>query len=549
MRQIFVTIFAFIFGLLFVSSGCVQAQCTETEVPKVLLIGDSWAFFMSVDMTINRALEKWGHSNYTYVTNAILAENGAETDDFLKPEKQDEILAQLQANPSIEVIHVSIGGNDILGDWNVNFTQGQTDTLEQEVYDRMMQIFDFLKQAKPGIRILWSGYTYTNFEEVIEDFAPFQTNHPFYDTWEGMGFPSFQQINAIQMHFADQMEAYCQTDPQVDYINIPAILQYTFGQNGDLGVPPGGSYAPLTAPLPYGFPDYPSPKSSMRDYGLTKDCFHLSPQGYDDLIGYNVRKFYHKVLMGDQYFLAENSENNGSISNSGIVSEEIRLGEGQSAILSFNTSGLLNETIGAASIFLRRESLNGSNPANTPINLQIVSGYLGGNEAIEPDDATAVGDTMVIPCRFGSNDGNEHWWRLDLPEAALSFIQNSPVTQFMLSVPDFIGGEIQFSNTNEPDFAPVLSVDFSAFPVGIPPQSTKDLGLNVYPNPANDFLYFSTRISSNFKVIITDMNGRYVSENEGNQHRINIASLPSGIYRLTVLSEEGVEGTTFCKAH
>lgn len=81
-----------------------------------MLVGDSRAFFMGVDQTINNIMTKWGHSNYKYFTNITLAVNGAETDDFLTPGRQDEIALQLAQNPTIEVVHLSIGGNDVLGE-------------------------------------------------------------------------------------------------------------------------------------------------------------------------------------------------------------------------------------------------------------------------------------------------------------------------------------------------------------------------------------------------------------------------------------------------
>ena len=67
-------------------------------------------------------------------------------------------------------------------------------------------------------------------------------------------------------------------------------MQYIYGQEEPLGVDPGGTYAPFFQPLPFGDITYPSPKLSMRDYGLARDCFHLSPEGYIHMIDYQTRK-------------------------------------------------------------------------------------------------------------------------------------------------------------------------------------------------------------------------------------------------------------------
>ena len=84
MKKVLLTSLIFLFGV-----QLAQSQCTESDQIKVLLVGDSWAFFMNADNTINKVFKDWGHSAYKYHTNLTLAENGAETDDFLKPSKQE----------------------------------------------------------------------------------------------------------------------------------------------------------------------------------------------------------------------------------------------------------------------------------------------------------------------------------------------------------------------------------------------------------------------------------------------------------------------------
>jgi hypothetical protein len=101
------------------------SQCSETDKTKVILIGDSWAFFMNADNTINDVFDQWGHTDIEYYTNLTLAENGAETVDFLQTNKQVEIASQLLSRPEIEEVHLSLGGNDVLGSWNINFTPAQ----------------------------------------------------------------------------------------------------------------------------------------------------------------------------------------------------------------------------------------------------------------------------------------------------------------------------------------------------------------------------------------------------------------------------------------
>ncbi|MFM7766623.1 MAG: hypothetical protein ACKO9S_02055, partial [Bacteroidota bacterium] len=123
--------------LLFISTllstNLAWSQCAETPVERVLLMGDSWAAMMGTDNSINIAFTKWGHSNYKFYTNSVLSENGTETVDFIQPARLTEIQTQLLARPTIDFVHISLGGNDVLGQWNKNWSQAKTDSLLDSV--------------------------------------------------------------------------------------------------------------------------------------------------------------------------------------------------------------------------------------------------------------------------------------------------------------------------------------------------------------------------------------------------------------------------------
>lgn len=520
----------------------VAAQCTETDVRRVLLVGDSWAFFMGVDQTINTVLERWGHSNAIFHTNLTLAENGAETDDFLGAEKQAEIQAQIDANPSIKVVHLSIGGNDVLGDWHVSFTQQQTDSLRAAVEARLLEVIDFIKGTRPDIRILWSGYVYPNFGEVIGELGPLGSIHPFYDTWADMGFPSFAQLNTILNEFSAGVEAYCATDPRVDFVPCTGLMQHTFGQDAALGVPPGGSYAPYTAPLPQGFVDYPSPKSSMRSYGVFLDCFHLSAGGYRDMIDYHTRKFYHKFLMHDHWALSEGGTRDGSITSAGVVSSALELGEQDgvrhATMLSFNVDAAQGNAVAAASLFLRRAALTGANPLQGAIRVA-VKGTFGASEeldALDYYDAPAAEDQA---CRFGASDANGRWIRLDLPAALLPFITGSTV-QFRITAPDAVGGLVTFTDASDPELAPVLDLTFGELTTAVTSALPPSDALRIYPNPTDGPLAIDAPEVQILMLDLTDQLGRSVWRS-ATVTAVDLRELPRGAYLLRIETATGTK--------
>lgn len=515
------------------------SQCSEPNEPKVLLVGDSWSFFMSSDQTIHKMLEKWGHSDYTFYSNATIAENGAKTNDFLTQTKQAEIAAKLAQYPSIEAVHLSIGGNDVMGDWDISFTQAEFEALEADVFNRMDQVITFIKNEKPGIKVLWSGYMYPNFEEVITA-SPLPTSHPFYSTWQGMGFPSFQQINDLLIHFSGTMQTYANADPQVEFFSAPGLMQYMYGQTSPLGVAPGGTYAPYSVPLPDGNAAYPSPKESMRNYGIFRDCYHLSPSGYDHLVELHMRKFYHKLFMNDIYFLAENNTQTGSVSSAGNVSAELKMGESSgekfATVLTFNTTAMADSSLSEASIFLRRESLTGNNPINGTFEVKVKNGNFGTSVNIEAADYTAIGDASGEPCRFGSNGGNGHWIRLDLPVNVFHYITNDAPTQFIIST-DATGGVVTFTNASDPEYAPVLDLKYGSNTFSITENTVSDV--NIYPNPTSGLVTIDTKNQLIESVDVMDLMGRTLVHIETKSNTIDISSLPAGTYVLNITTLQG----------
>lgn len=526
------------------------AQCAEVNQPKVLLVGDSWAFFMDVDKTFNNALKKYGHSNYKYLTNTVIAENGAETNDFLLADKQHMIDSLIKANPSIEVVHLSIGGNDVLGDWKVSSSSGFVDTLFHNISTRMNAIVTFIKTTKPGIKIVWSGYVYPNFGEVIQT-SGWGSGHPFYSNWQKMEFPTFIQLNTMLNRFSDSMEVYSAGDPQVEFYKCTGLLQNTFGQTTPLGIAPSGTYAPYSLPMPEGDPNYPSPKTSMRDYGITRDCFHLSPQGYNDFIEFQVQKFYQKYLMDDLYLLSENNTQTGSVSSSGAVADSLLLGESSgnsfSSVLSFNTANMADTTLKKASIFLRRKSLAGTNPISNTLSVKVKSGNFGSTVNVEAADYSATGDASGTPCLFGSNAGDGNWIRLDLPASVLPLITKNATTQFVISAPSFTGGVVSFNNSSNPEYAPILNLVYGGTPTTGIRENESNVALHVYPNPANNQLNIETNGAIIQHIDVIDVLGNVTISRTTDKSAIDISFLPADIYTINVSTNAGMARQQFVK--
>jgi lysophospholipase L1-like esterase len=524
------------------SGGSLLAQCTETNVDRVLLIGDSWAAMMNTDNTFNTSFATWGHTKYKFYTNATLAENGTETTDFIQQARLDEIQTQLLAHPTIDFVHISLGGNDVLGEWHKTWPQAKTDSLLNAVSIRLTTIMDFIKSVRPDIKIVWSGYAYPNFGEIIGEMAPFQTTHPFYATWNGMGQPTFAQINGVLNYYSDAMEVMAANDPQLTFVRAPGLMQYAFGQLVNLSVPPSGNYPALTAPLPGGFPDYPSPKTAMRNYVVFRDCFHLSADGFSEFIRYQTQKYYQKALMDDQYFISEGGSKDGSVSSVGTVSASLNVGsisgEDFSTVLTFNTTTMPDTGVSAASIFIRRASITGTNPIGANLQVKVISGNFGATVDVEAADYSDPGNANGNPCQFGTATANGGWVRLELPAAIWPFISQNANTQFVISAPGATGSAT-FTDASDPDFAPVLNIKYGINTSGINSHPIASAEVNTYPNPTNGMVVIKSEGTTISRIEIIDLPGKVVMTAVIHNNTFDMSTLPSGMYLVRLYNEAG----------
>ena len=516
-----------------------QSECEEEVKEEILLIGDSWAFFMNFDATFDIILPKWGHTNKTYYTNSILAENGATLVDFLTQERLDEIEFQLQERPDIKTVHLSLGGNDFLQNWNINFSDAETEDLKNSVISNLNSLISSIKSFQPGIQIVWSGYTYTNFEEIISTaFIP--AVHPFHSTWQNMGFPDSQTLNELQNDFSASIQTIIEADDQLSYVSATGLMQYVFGQEEPLEVAPFGTYEALEAPLPTGFVNYPSPQASMRDYVVFLDCFHLSGLGYQAFIDYQMQKHYHKALMDDAILIANQSGLNGSVTNSTTLENELIVGNFDATehktILHFETEDVLEFNTAKAELFLSIQE-HSENLEDLNFKVEVTSGFFGSDEGLAIDDYDFSAQATAEVCYFGEVENN-HWLKLSLAEELLEFINHQNQTQIRLSLVENSDSYVVFNSTDDEEFAPVLNITYGDEPsfsvVGSTAQKFK-----VYPNPTTSKLYFTSESNLNqgFEVSVYSSNGQKMKPLI-NKNEIDLSHFPNGIYILHIRNNE-----------
>jgi hypothetical protein len=181
-----------------------------------MLIGDSWAKFSFDFGSIPTNLDRFGFTNVGLYSNNNLSINGAVSNNFLTPVGKTAIQNGFSNNPEIEWVNLSIGGNDILNNWNNSMDTISTDSLIDATILRIDSIIQYIKSIKPTIKIYISGYDFANFGEVIMTFSP-PTSHPFYSRWNGMGKPDFKEMNELLTRASVKFDALMASNHNVFY--------------------------------------------------------------------------------------------------------------------------------------------------------------------------------------------------------------------------------------------------------------------------------------------------------------------------------------------
>ncbi len=214
---------------------------------EIVVFGDSWG--VPAAPALQTVLTNHGHSE----TVAGAAAGGETASNLSSATGLLHITNSLVANPDVELVHLSIGGNDFLGTWNSTFTPAQEAALFQAITDDVETIVDHILTTAPGVLIFWSSYDYPR---------------PL-----ALGTPT--QVNAASANFQTYAQALDTAKGSVlTAIDFSGLMQVSYGFDGvqhtvydpPFVIPPGDPSLPD--------PTLPSPNAAHTD------SIHLTGAGY-----------------------------------------------------------------------------------------------------------------------------------------------------------------------------------------------------------------------------------------------------------------------------
>lgn len=221
--------------------------------PRILLVGDSWAWFMWLNRSFQEVLQENGLGAWEEAGNFTTVP-GSRVKQWTDPGWLENIKKELDRNPEIDIVHISLGGNDFLNNWRPEMSLEARDALFNGVVEDLEVVVQYILDLKPNLRVAIVNYDYINKKK---------------------GDGTIQDLNNAGMILAAMKRDLAQRMERTEYVHNYGLMQYHFGVD-DLepkSVPYPGQ-APDFEPWPGGHQDYGNPKEAMFD------DIHLNMPGY-----------------------------------------------------------------------------------------------------------------------------------------------------------------------------------------------------------------------------------------------------------------------------
>jgi len=388
------------------------------------------------------------------------------------------LVDELQANPTIDRVLLSICGNDMLagksgGGWYKDMDMdvaGSEAALFDRIHSHTLQIMASALAVRPDLRVIISSYDYPNFNTGFWCFVYACPKRRDLSRDPDNALVTDQELNAMMVEVEQNRIAWTNALPRSDFDHAVGLMHYFYGDgvSAPLTLPRPGQVPPDYSPFPGGNPLRPSLRSNFRN---DADPIHLDVEGYEYKIAHETEGTFLPLFCGNAAatFFSIGGSEGGWTDGAVMGTTAIRLGDNGAAplhgIISFDTSSLPdNAQIAQARLYLTRQGGSGTNP--------FTSGALGaptvdvrtgafGAPSVEVSDADALATASNAGWAIGSVLANGFALGVELKPVGLAAINPTGRTQFRVSFP-------QVGSSAGADDVAMSDGDVTAPPAGIP---------------------------------------------------------------------------------
>ncbi|MGE3610856.1 MAG: hypothetical protein AB7I27_14790 [Bacteriovoracaceae bacterium] len=270
-----------ILSIIHLSLLLLLQSCLPSNLPPAfIVVGDSWGQLMCVFKTYDQILIEYGHGNKR-AECLHTTKSGSRASEWANPEKLSSVANALNLYPDVKVIVLSVGGNDLLGNWNKNMSAEEEikllDTIAQDFGEIILQ----LQQMRPELKIVVSGYDYPHFGKLLRK----NVLHAAYrKLYQKMGQPTYAELNGIIVKFTMRMAQASSEFKNVFYVSNLGLHQHLYGQE-EYDIKAGELPAPDKYRLIGGDSSLPQNPRALFHINHTRlyDPYHLNRTGYKNL--------------------------------------------------------------------------------------------------------------------------------------------------------------------------------------------------------------------------------------------------------------------------
>lgn len=466
----------------------------ERLQPRLLIAGDSWAQYMWDDASHNELFDRYGHAEKRAVSRSLTSDpgpgyagpeyaiSGSEARHWADAASYPwiaNLVAALEAHPTVDRVLLSIGGNDVLagrsgGGWYKQMdldAPGAEAALFEQLRLNTLAVVDAALAVRPELRVILSSYDYPNFNTGFWCFAYACPKRRDLSRDPDAALITDAELNAMMVTIEQHRVGWTHAHPRTDFDHAVGLMHHVYGDgvSPPLALPRPGRTPPDYAPFPGGNPQRPSLRSNFRS---APDPIHLSLDGYRHKIAHEIEGAFLPLYRGNaaMTFVSLGGSEDGWTDGAAVGTSAIRLGDNGAAplrgLVSFDTAALPDDAeVTGARLYLTRESLTGVNPlgSGAPLGFPVVDVATGtfGSAAVEAGDAAAPASAADAGWVIGSAAANGYALAIELKPAGCAAVNRSGRTQLRIRFPQTGGGA-------GADYVALSDGDVTTLPAGFP---------------------------------------------------------------------------------
>lgn len=203
-----------------------SAKADDALVMRILTLGDSWTHFMWFDHTFREVMDARSFAQFDV---ANIAMGGTKANQWASSAKLENTRAFLLANPDMNIVFFTLGGNDVMYGDPVNWFESH-DTPEQEaafftwIAENVATVARNVVETRPDMHVVICSYDYMNSIKKAGNTC---------ETTPAEALAMANGINDVMTRCEQRILQEVRGIERCRFVNNYGILQYELGYPGN----------------------------------------------------------------------------------------------------------------------------------------------------------------------------------------------------------------------------------------------------------------------------------------------------------------------------